>query len=111
VTLAAGCVFSLVLLFVFVPVRLVHTGWIAAAADAARKPTDWKREEWLEQFNLGESSFSLLARAGSILAPTVVGPLLECIQSYVGSPARTQRPRSDRCPFGHMGDGLFRRHG
>jgi hypothetical protein len=77
VALAAGCVFSLLLLSVFVPVWLIQSGWIAAAADAAGRSADWKREEWLKQFDLEESTFSVLGRAVSTLLPVVLGLLLE----------------------------------
>jgi len=73
--LAAGCVFTLLLLAIFVPVSVVHSAWINDAIERTPKPAGWTREEWLQQSNLEVTTFGLLSRAIAILIPTLVGAL------------------------------------
>jgi hypothetical protein len=87
--LAEGGAYTLWTLFVFIPVLLIHTEWIADAAEAAQKATvdlaqkapadapqqtvGWKREEWLKQFDLDRGSVSSISRVAAMFGPTVVG--------------------------------------
>ncbi|HEU5256986.1 MAG TPA: hypothetical protein VFU28_13415, partial [Vicinamibacterales bacterium] len=81
VSVAAGCVFTLLLLVVFIPVWVIHAKWIDAAADNAHNGEGWDREKWLKKFDLRNTSLSWLGPALSTLAPALLGLIPKLLAS------------------------------
>jgi len=75
VALLFGCMFTLLLLGIFVPLSLVQAGWITKAVEDAPKPSDWDPEKWLKKTGLDIGPMVLLGRGVAMLVPTLAGLL------------------------------------